>query len=423
MTGLEDHRSDFGFNGLYTTDPSVRAFVNLKQSDGDFEATQTVKPANVRLAETTDRSATLAWDPIRYEYYGGGYEVAASTTPNGPTVALTTTSSKSLDRITVRNLQPATTYYFTVATVSHPISGQPNLITSERTAPVQGSTKQRVIAPAEVVMTDPANGMVQIDGQEVQDDSFTLTNFGDVATAITLERTDSFFTIAPQQFSLAAGASQIVTLHSLTQAPGTYYGYVTIDGQGVPEDLYAEVVLLASTRPAGSVVATALTTRIELAGAAGSDEVGTALFRNTGTARLTGIVISDQPWVEVEPEPITIDPGQVGEVNFRIVRSKRPPSEGALTAELSLVYVNGASDARGSARSARRLPPASPSPRSRSSTSPSRPSSAASSLRSNPARFRSSSRALPSRPVPRPVQRKPPISRSSTAAARRSSAT
>ena len=122
MTGLEDHRSDFGFNGLYTTDPSVRAFVNLKQSDGDFEATQTVKPANVRLAETTDRSATLAWDPIRYEYYGGGYQVAASTTPNGPTVALATTSSKSLDRITVRNLQPATTYYFTVATVSHPIS-------------------------------------------------------------------------------------------------------------------------------------------------------------------------------------------------------------------------------------------------------------------------------------------------------------
>ena len=346
MTGLQDHGSHFGYNGLYTTDPNVRAFVNLKEDSGDFEETQTVRPANVRVVETTDRSATLAWDPIRYEYYGGGYQVAASTTPNGPTVALTTTGSKSLDRITVRNLQPATTYYFTVATVSHPISGQPNLITSERTTAVQGSTKQRVIAPAEVVMTDPPNGMVQIDGQEVQGDSFTLTNFGDVATAITLERTESFFTIAPQQFSLAAGASQVVTLHSLTQAPGTYYGYVTIDGQGVPEDLYADVVLLASTRPAGSVVATPLATRIELAGAAGSDEVGTAQFRNTGTARLTGIVVSDQPWVEVEPEPITIDPGQIGEVNFRIVRSKRPPSEGALTAELSLVYVNGASDAR-----------------------------------------------------------------------------
>jgi Leucine-rich repeat (LRR) protein len=347
MSHLQDNRSDFSFNGLYTTDPSVRAFVNRKQYDGDFEATQTVKPANVRLAETTDRSATLAWDPIRYSYYGGGYQVAASTTPNGPTVALATTSSKSLDRITVRNLQPATTYYFTVATVSHPISGQPNLITSERTAPVQGSTKQRVIAPAEVVLTDPPNGMVQIDGQEVQGDSFTLTNFGDVATDITLERTESFFTIVPEQFSLAPGASQVVTLHSLTQQSGTYDGYVTIDGQGVPEDLYAQILLLSSARPAGSVIATPLSTRIELAGAAGSDAVGTAQFRNTGTARLTGIVVSDQPWVEVEPEPITIDPGQIGEVNFRIVRSKRPPSEGALTAELSLVYVNGASDAHG----------------------------------------------------------------------------
>lgn len=347
MTGLEDHRSDFSFNGLYTTNQGIRAFVNLKQYDGDFEATQTVKPANVRVVETTDRSVTLAWDRIRYEYYGGGYQVAASSTPNGPVVALATTSSKSLDRITVRNLQPATTYFFTVATVSHPISGQPNLVTSDRTTPIQATTKQRVIAPAEVVMTDTPNGMVQIDGLEVQADSFTLTNFGDVATSLTLERNESFLTIAPEQFSLAAGASQIITVHSVTQPVGTYYGYVAINGAGVPEDLYAEIILLASARPSGTVVATPLATRIELAGEAGSDEVGTAQFRNTGTARLTGIVLSDQPWVEVDPEPITIDPGTVGSVNFRIVRSKRPGGgEGALTANLSLVYVSGSSDAR-----------------------------------------------------------------------------
>ena len=346
MTGLENQRSDFAYNGLFANDPNTRAFVNSKHYDGDFEATQTVMPTNVRVVETTDRSATLSWNTIRYEYYGGGYQVSASTTPNGPTVALATTSSKSLDRITVRNLQPATTYFFTVATVSHPISGQPNLITSDRTAALQGMTKQRVIAPPEVVMTDTPNGMVQIDGVEVQSDSFTLTNFGDVATQLTLQRNENFFTIAPEQFSLAAGASQVVTVHSLTQQPGTYYGYVSIDGPGASEDLYAEIVLLSSARPAGSVVATPLDTRIELAGAAGSDEVGIAQFRNSGTARLTGIVISDQPWVEVEPEPITIDPGQIGEVNFRIVRSKRPATEGALTADLSLVYVSGTSSAR-----------------------------------------------------------------------------
>jgi Leucine-rich repeat (LRR) protein len=341
MTGLEDHRSDFSFNGLYANDPNTRAFVNLKQYDGDFEATQTVMPANVHVAATTDRSATLEWDPIRYSYYGGGYQVTASTTPNGAPVTIATTSSKSLDTLTVRNLQPSTTYYFTVATVSHPISGQENLITSERTAPVQASTKQRTIAPADVVMTDAPNGMVRIDGAEVQGDSFTLTNFGDVATNLTLSRNENFFTIAPEQFSLAAGASQVVTVHSTSQVPGTYYGYVAIDGNGVPEDLLAEIILLASTSPSGTVVATPLSTRIELAGAPGSDEVGTAQFRNSGTARLTGIVLSDQPWVEVDAEPITIDPGSIGSVNFRVVRSKRPTVEGALTANLSLVYVSG----------------------------------------------------------------------------------
>ena len=347
MTGLEDHRSDFGWNGLYANDAATRAFVNLKHYDGDFEATQTVKPLNVKVVSTTDRSATLSWDPIRYSYYGGGYQVSASTVPNGPAVVLATSSSKSVDTFTIRNLQPSTTYYFTVATVSHPVSDQENLITSERTAPLQGTTKQRVLAPAEVVITDTPNGMVQIDSVEVQEDSFTLTNFGDVSTAITLERIENFFTVSPQQFTLAAGASQVVTLHSLPQSAGTYYGYVDITGAGAPDDLLAEVVLLSSTRPAGSVVATPLATRIELAGAAGSDEVGVAQFRNTGTARLTGIVLSDQPWVEVSAEPITIEPGAVGSVNFTIVRAKRPAgAQGALTANLSLVYVSGTSDAR-----------------------------------------------------------------------------
>lgn len=349
MTGLEDHRSHFGWNGLYANDAATRAFVNLKDDTGDFEQTQTIRPTNVKVVSTTDRSATLSWDPIRYTWPDGGYQVSASLTPNGPPVALATSSSLSAETFTLRNLQPSTTYYFTVATVSHPDSDQENLITSERTAPLQAATKQRVLAPPDVAMTDTTNGMVQIDRVEVQGDSFTLTNFGDVSTAITLERTEDFFTIAPAQFTLAGGASQIVTIQSLPQDAGTYHAYVEIDGQGVPDDLYADAVLLSSTRPAGSVVATPLATRIELAGAPGSDEVGVAQFRNTGTARLTGIVLSDQPWVEVSAEPITIDPGAVGSVNFRIVRAKRPAdAEGALIANLSLVYVNGASDdARG----------------------------------------------------------------------------
>jgi hypothetical protein len=133
-----------------------------------------------------------------------------------------------------------------------------------------------------------------------------------------------------------------VTLHAVPKPAGSYYGYVAINGVGAAEDLYVDVVLLSSARPAGTVVATPVATRIELAGAPGSDEVGVARFRNTGSARLTGIVVSDQPWVVVPPEPITIDPGSVGEVNFRIARSRRPAAtEGGLVANLTLVYVTG----------------------------------------------------------------------------------
>ena len=40
-------------------------------------------------------------------------------------------------------------------------------------------------------------GIRNIDGVEVVGDRFTLTNFGDLATSVTLERGGDFFTIEP----------------------------------------------------------------------------------------------------------------------------------------------------------------------------------------------------------------------------------
>ncbi len=348
MTGLVDHSSDFAYNALYSNDPAVRAFVNLKHGDGDFEATQTVMPANFRLVETTDRSATFSLTPIRWYYYGGGYQVVASKTPGGPAAAVATTISKSENTVTVRNLEPDTTYYFTVATVSHPVSQQENLVISERSAAVQGRTKPRVVAPAEVVVSEQPEGSVQIDGLEVVADRFTLTNFGDLPTDITLEHADdAYFTLEPKQFAIAGGASRTIAIKTTPQPPGTYYAYILIHGEGTAKDLAVSTVLLSVKRPEGTVVAQPVTTTIELAGEPGSDSVGIAQFRNTGTAELTGIVVSDQPWVVPDPLPIRIAPGTVGSVNFRIVRSKRPAgADGALTANLSLVYVDGGTAAK-----------------------------------------------------------------------------
>jgi Leucine-rich repeat (LRR) protein len=342
LTKLIDHQSAFGHNLLFTSDPDVRAFVNLKQGGGEtFESTQTVTPANIQVASMSDRSATLTWTPIEYTSDEGGYQVTAATTPNGAPAVIATTSTKDTGTITVRGLSASTSYFFTVSTVTHPHDYQKNLLVSDASAARQGITTQRVLAPPDVVVTEAPDGLVQIDGKPVADDSFTLTNFGDTATSLTIEHSDDFFTVEPEQFQLAGGASRVVTLKARPQQLESRWGGVEVTGTGA--DFFLEVVMLAVQRPAGVVVAQPLTSRIETFGERGLESVGSVQFRNTGTANLAGILVSDQPWVVPNPQPISIEPGSIGTVNFRVVRSRRPEAEGALVANLSLVYVDGSS--------------------------------------------------------------------------------
>lgn len=341
LTNLLDQQSDFRQNLLFTNDEAVRAFVNAKQGGGEpFEPTQTVPPTGVQILQTTDRSATLTWTPIAYNYDGGGYQVAASTTPNGAPSVIATTNTKDIDTIVVRNLNPATTYFFTVSTVTHPHDSQKNLLVSDPTAPLQTTTGQRVIAPPDVAMTEAPEGMVRVDGSAVVEDSFTLTNFGDSGTNLTIEIAGDFFTVEPEQFRLEGGASRTIAVRSRSKDVGSYWGNVIVRGDGA--EFSIDIVLLAVARPAGTVVAMPLVTRVEVVGERGLESVGTVQFRNIGTATLTGIVLSDQPWIVPNPQPISIEPGSVGTVNFRVIRSRRPTdAEGALVANLSLVYVDG----------------------------------------------------------------------------------
>ena len=343
LTSLVDTQLQLGHNLLFTGDASVRAFVNQKMGE-DFTLTQTVTPANVQVSQTTDRSATLTWTPIAYVYDSGGYQVIAALPSGDTTAVIATTNTKDTNTITVRGLQPSQTYTFWVVTVTHPHDAQKNLLLSDLTIAVQGTTTPRVTAPADVVVTAAPEGMVRIDGQPVIEDSFTLTNFGDAATSLTLERAGDFFTVEPEQFQLAGGASRVVSVKSRPQPVGSYWGTVIVRGDGadIPIDMPIDIVLLAVARPAGTVVAQPLTTRVEVFGERGLESVGSVQFRNTGTATLTGIVVSDQPWVVPNPQPISIEPGSVGTVNFRVIRSRRPSEEGALVANLSLVYVAGA---------------------------------------------------------------------------------
>lgn len=342
LTALTDGRSDFNDNALSTNDAVLTAFINRKQSGNDFAATQTVMPAGVHVTQTSDRSATVEWTPIPYVYDEGGYQVRASLTAGGTPVVYATTSDKYLSSITVRNLQPSTTYFFSVAAVTHPHDFQRNLVVSDLTPPVSAMTGPRVLAPADVVVTATPNGLVQIDGKPINEDSFTLTNFGDVATSITLLSGDQpFFAVSPASFSLGPGASQVIRITSIPQPAGVLYGYVAPQGDGVAADAIVTIVLLSAPRAGGNAVAEALTSRVEVSGLAGSDSVGAVTFRNRGTAALTGILTADVPWIVPNSDPIHIEPGTSALVGFRVVRARRPAgvADGSLTGTLSLIYV------------------------------------------------------------------------------------
>jgi Leucine-rich repeat (LRR) protein len=342
LTKLVNEGSDFSYNGLFTSDANVRAFVNSKQYAGNFESTQTVTPSNFRVTATTDRSATVTWTPFLTLYAPGGYQVAASKTPGGAPVSIATTSWLDADTIVVRNLDPSTSYFFTVSTVTHPFDVQQNLLVSDASAPVQASTGPRVVAPAEVAVTEAPAGIVQIDGVDVVSDSFTLTNFGDVPTNIEVDLSGEFFSVSPAAFPLAAGASRVVEIKTTPQQPGTYYGNVIPRGTGVANGTYADVVLLSAKRPVGTVIAVPVSPRVEVGDVPGSDSIGVVQFRNNGTATLSGILVSDQPWVQPDRKPIIIAPNSIGSINFRVLRSKRPTGiAGVLTANLTLVYVAG----------------------------------------------------------------------------------
>lgn len=68
---------DLRYNSLYTSDPTVRSFINARQIGGDFEATQTVLPTNIAHSFTGNR-LDMTWTPIRFTQYDGGYLVYAA---------------------------------------------------------------------------------------------------------------------------------------------------------------------------------------------------------------------------------------------------------------------------------------------------------------------------------------------------------
>jgi hypothetical protein len=209
-----------------------------------------------------------------------------------------------------------------------------------------------VITAPSIVVSALASPMLQTAGTGGATTSYTLTNAGGSSTTVLLGQSGQFFTQSPAQFALAAGASQVVTVTGLAQSAGAFEGAALVSGAGAVQNLRVPIKLLSTTPPAQPVSARPETNRVDVAGEAGGQTPGTISFTNSGAGTLTGVLVSDVPWIIPQSGIVSIPPQSSARFSFTIDRSQRPQggessesssSVGSVAGNISLVFPNAVS--------------------------------------------------------------------------------
>jgi hypothetical protein len=199
-------------------------------------------------------------------------------------------------------------------------------------------------APSVVVSSLPS-AMIQAQGSGGATTSYTLSNAGGGSTSVFLESDKNFFTQSPVQFALAPGQSQVVTVTGVAQAnTGVIEGASIPFGTGVAQGLQIPIKLLTAALPTQPVNALPANNRIDVADFAGASPTGSVSFTNSGNGTLTGVLVSDVPWLIPPSDAVSIPPHTTSAFTFRVDRTKRPDSDGlagSLAGNISLVYLNG----------------------------------------------------------------------------------
>ena len=266
---------------------------------------------------------------------------------------------------TIRSGQPVTLSWSTIAattvTIDNSVGTKPGsdsvtvaptatttytLSATQGTQTATASVQVEVLTGPIVNVTAIPATMLQVEGGGGAKTTYALANAGSASTTITFSQDGSFFTQSPASFTLAPGASQLVTISATAQPQGTYEGASTPSGSGVPSGLQIPVKLVSAPAPTGRVTADPNTNRVDVAASPGSSPTGSITFKNNGTSRLIGVLNSDVPWILPQPGTVTIDPGQTVTLNFRTDRSKRPDAAapvGSTEGNLTLSFLSGAS--------------------------------------------------------------------------------
>ncbi|MCP4901114.1 MAG: hypothetical protein GY906_29440, partial [bacterium] len=147
LTNLSSYYTDIGYNALWTDDPGLQAFLDLK--DPDWNETQTVAPQSVATGVADSTSIEVSWSPIVYTGDTGGYRVLVSESSGGPYTLFDATVDKAVSGMTVTGLDPGTLYYFVVQAFTEAHANNNNIVESELSSEVSESTTTPSISSPE----------------------------------------------------------------------------------------------------------------------------------------------------------------------------------------------------------------------------------------------------------------------------------
>lgn len=143
---LEDHKSDFRWNGLYTNDTGLKEFLNQKQKKGDWEDTQTIAPEQLSVADSDYTSITIKWKSIAYSDDSGGYRVYYRRKGEKKYKLAGITDDKTTSHLLVKGLNPKTTYYFAIETWTHRPGNSQYEIVSKISGKIEAATRGTTIS-------------------------------------------------------------------------------------------------------------------------------------------------------------------------------------------------------------------------------------------------------------------------------------
>jgi hypothetical protein len=200
---------------------------------------------------------------------------------------------------------------------------------------------------AQVAVVRGPNGMMRAIGGPPEPDSFTLGNAGTVSVNVTLSQSGNFFTASPSSFTLDPRTTRTVTMTPTVTAGGFYSGSVTVSASGAQRTLTVPVRLFIGSQPQGSVAPQLGTTLLFAQGLPGQPHLSQLNVSNFGSARMTGMLTADVPWIEAPGGTVGIGSGETARIDFAINPALRPDSQsplGALVGKMTMVWLRGTSN-------------------------------------------------------------------------------